>query len=44
VGGLFPKTPILREFNFRSKHTRRLGYINASLLMNSATSTDIIAR
>ena len=45
IGGLYPKTPVLREFNFKSKHTRRLGYINASLLMNhSSNSTDIVAK
>ena len=45
IGGLFPKTPGLREFNYSNKHTRRLGYVNASLLMNkTSTSGDIVAR
>jgi len=44
MGGLQPKMQILREFNFHSKHTRRVGYINASLLMNGANSTDILAK
>lgn len=35
IGTLHPKTPILREFNFRTKHTRRVGYVNASLLANA---------
>ena len=44
VGGLFPKTPILREFNLRTKHTRRVGYVNASLLLNyQDASKDIVA-
>lgn len=44
VGALHPKLQVLREFNFRGKHTRRLGFINASVLMNDASSPDPIAR
>ena len=46
VGSLHPKTPIVREFNFRTKHTRRIGYVNASLLANAApgSSNDIVAQ
>ena len=45
IGGLFPKTNILREFNFRNKHTSRAGYLNASILMNkNSQSGDIVAR
>ena len=45
VGGIFPKIPSIREFNFRKSEMKNMGYINASLLMNNTEeSTDIVAK